>query len=118
MAKTLAKIQAQIAKLEQEAKALRDKEVAGVVIRIREAIAHYDLTVDELFGTKGRKVTGKRRSGALGKGPTKKNQGRKGVPAPVKFRDDQGNTWAGRGKRPRWLVAALDAGRKLEDFAV
>jgi DNA-binding protein H-NS len=27
-------------------------------------------------------------------------------------------TWSGRGKTPRWLVAALKTGRKLEDFAI
>ena len=27
-------------------------------------------------------------------------------------------TWAGRGNRPRWLVAALKGGKKLEAFAV
>ena len=26
--------------------------------------------------------------------------------------------WSGRGKRPRWLVAALSSGRKLEDFII
>jgi DNA-binding protein H-NS len=26
--------------------------------------------------------------------------------------------WSGRGKTPRWLVAALKTGRKLEDFAI
>ncbi len=26
--------------------------------------------------------------------------------------------WSGRGKKPRWLVAALQAGRKLEDFKI
>jgi DNA-binding protein H-NS len=25
-------------------------------------------------------------------------------------------TWSGRGKQPRWLVAALKAGNKVEDF--
>ena len=29
-----------------------------------------------------------------------------------------GNTWAGRGAKPRWLVAAIKEGKKLEDFAV
>jgi DNA-binding protein H-NS len=29
-----------------------------------------------------------------------------------------GETWSGRGKRPRWLVAALQAGSKIEDFAI
>ena len=27
-------------------------------------------------------------------------------------------TWSGRGKRPRWLVAALKAGQKLENFKI
>lgn len=36
--------------------------------------------------------------------------------APVKYRDDSGNTWSGRGLKPRWLKAALDSGRSLEDF--
>jgi DNA-binding protein H-NS len=29
-----------------------------------------------------------------------------------------GETWSGRGKRPRWLVAALKAGGRIEDFAI
>jgi DNA-binding protein H-NS len=27
-------------------------------------------------------------------------------------------TWSGRGKTPRWLVAAFKMGQKLEDFAI
>jgi DNA-binding protein H-NS len=27
-------------------------------------------------------------------------------------------TWAGRGRRPFWLVAALKRGKKLTDFAI
>jgi DNA-binding protein H-NS len=27
-------------------------------------------------------------------------------------------TWSGRGKRPRWLVAALNSGHKLEEFRI
>ena len=27
-------------------------------------------------------------------------------------------TWAGRGKLPRWLVAQLDSGKKLDDFRI
>jgi DNA-binding protein H-NS len=42
----------------------------------------------------------------------------KGRKAPVKYRDRQGNTWAGRGARPRWLVAKLKAGAKLRNFEV
>ena len=27
-------------------------------------------------------------------------------------------TWAGRGKQPRWLTAALELGKRLEDFRI
>ena len=36
-------------------------------------------------------------------------------PVAVKFRDDEGNSWTGRGSQPRWLVAHLKSGRKIAD---
>ena len=42
----------------------------------------------------------------------------KGKKVPPKYRDRAGNTWAGRGAKPRWLVAAIKEGKKLEEFAV
>jgi DNA-binding protein H-NS len=36
----------------------------------------------------------------------------------VKFRDEVGNTWAGVGQRPRWLIARLQAGATLDQFRV
>ena len=36
-----------------------------------------------------------------------------------KYRDPQtSETWSGRGKQPRWLVAAIETGRKVEDFEI
>ena len=37
-----------------------------------------------------------------------------------KYRNPQtpSETWSGRGKKPRWLVAAIKAGRKIEDFRI
>ena len=32
--------------------------------------------------------------------------------------DQPSETWAGRGKRPRWLVAKLKSGRRIDDFRV
>jgi DNA-binding protein H-NS len=29
-----------------------------------------------------------------------------------------GETWSGRGKQPRWLVAALKAGAKIDEFVI
>lgn len=32
--------------------------------------------------------------------------------------DDRSQTWTGRGRKPRWVVAALDAGKSLDDLAI
>ena len=32
--------------------------------------------------------------------------------------DQPSETWAGRGKQPRWLVAQLRSGRRIEDFRI
>lgn len=47
---------------------------------------------------------------------TKKKRGR----LPVKYRDpDQPeHRWAGRGKKPRWIVEKLASGAQLEDFRI
>ena len=42
----------------------------------------------------------------------------KGKKVPPKYRGPSGDTWAGRGARPRWLVAAIKEGKKLEDFLI
>ena len=42
----------------------------------------------------------------------------KGRKVPPKYRSPLGETWAGRGARPRWLVAAIKRGKKLDDFLI
>ncbi|CAN7319946.1 MULTISPECIES: H-NS family nucleoid-associated regulatory protein [unclassified Variovorax] len=37
--------------------------------------------------------------------------------AKVRYKDDAGNSWSGFGPKPKWLKAALDAGKSLEDLA-
>jgi DNA-binding protein H-NS len=49
------------------------------------------------------------------KGRVSATKGRKVAP---KFRGPSGETWAGRGARPRWLVAALKGGKKLDAFLI
>jgi len=42
----------------------------------------------------------------------------KGRKVPPKYRSPSGDTWAGRGARPRWLAAAVKGGKKLDDFLI
>jgi DNA-binding protein H-NS len=54
-----------------------------------------------------RAARGRRRKSAL-----------KGKKVPPKYRGPAGETWAGRGARPRWLVAAIKGGKKLDHFLI
>ena len=42
----------------------------------------------------------------------------KGKKVPPKYRGPSGETWAGRGARPRWLVDAIKGGKKLDDYLI
>jgi DNA-binding protein H-NS len=42
----------------------------------------------------------------------------KGRKVPPKYRSPSGDTWAGRGARPLWLVGAIKGGKKLDDFLI
>jgi DNA-binding protein H-NS len=45
---------------------------------------------------------------------------RKRAPATVKYANpaNPSETWSGRGRKPRWFVAALNAGKQPEDMSV
>ncbi len=100
---TLAQVQKQIAALEAKAAKLREAEKAGVIARIKEAIKVYGIAPRELYSSPPVKV--------------KPNQ-KKAIAGGPRFSDGMGNTWIGRGPYPQWVRDALDAGKKLADFAV
>jgi len=117
MSKSYAQLQQQIETLKQHAEQVRQKEIQGVVARIKDAIAAYGLTAADLGLTDARPAASKsifkrRRAGA------KAGKGAKAGALVVKFRDEGGNVWGGRGPRPKWLRDALAAGRTLQEFAV
>lgn len=112
MSKTYAQIQKEIETLQREAEKLRRKEVDDVIGRIKEAIRVYDLTAADL----GLSSSAGRRRGGAAKSAGKSGKGQ--AATRVKYRDESGNTWGGRGPRPQWLRDALSAGKTLQDFAV
>ena len=97
--KTYAAIQAEIARLQRQAESARKTEIAGVVGRIKEAIAAYGLTADDLgFGA--------RRAGQ--KAASNRTAARSSIGVP-RYRDPaSGKTWTGRGKPPLWIAGVKD----------
>jgi DNA-binding protein H-NS len=117
MARTFLQVQKQIEELQREAEQLRKKEADGVRDRIKEAIAAYGFTAADLgFGKAPRAAA------ALQKRPAKKTRKPKKAavvaPGAPKFKDDQGNVWSGRGPRPGWFKAALEAGKSADEVLV
>ena len=102
----LAELLAQKAELEKAIAAVQSEARASAIARVRELMTANGLTVADL-ATKAGTATPKAPKAA---GTSK---------VAVKYRDAaSGSTWSGRGLKPKWLTAALAAGKKIEDFAV
>ena len=113
MKKSYTQIVKQIEALKIEAEKLRRQEADGVIDRIREAIRFYNLTAADLG--LGAKVANAPKAMAK---PGRRKAKVVAAPAAVKYRDEQGRGWVGRGKRPQWLRDALTSGKSLQDFLV
>jgi DNA-binding protein H-NS len=89
----------QIESLKKQAEQLRKAEMAQAISEIRQKMAEHGITLADLRG-------------ALGKGA-----GRRAVRP--KYRNEKtGETWSGRGKPPKWLVAAERSGKSRASFLI
>jgi DNA-binding protein H-NS len=92
---------AQKAELEKKIADAQRTAKADAIAKVKALMAEYGLTAADLAG----------RSAAP------KAEGTKKVAA--KYRDPAtGQTWSGRGLKPKWLQAALGTGKSLADFAL
>lgn len=73
--------------LEQAIAAARQREITDAVAKVRELVAEFGLTAQDIFPGRGPKAAGK---------PVSK--------VAAKYRDPAtGQTWTGRGKAPKWI---------------
>ncbi|WP_321887915.1 H-NS histone family protein [Paraburkholderia bannensis] len=88
---------AQLEKLHKEVAAAREKEVEQAIAEIKEKIAEYDITAEELGFTS---------AGAAA--------ARKKTPLPARYANPKtGETWSGRGRAPSWLAGVKNRDRFL-----
>jgi len=104
--KSLSVIRAQIRALEKRAKSIEAKADKRITALMR-LISRHSLSLADW-----------KHAVSLSKGGKRAPSPRKGKPVPVKYADEKGNKWTGRGRPPLWLVAAEKAGRKRESFLV
>jgi DNA-binding protein H-NS len=93
-----AELETRIATMQRDARAIN-------IAKVRAAMAEFGVTAADIKG----KATAGRASTAV----KPKRQ------IAAKYHNAAtGDSWAGRGKQPRWLTAALASGAKITDFAV
>lgn len=92
---TYKQLTTQLAKVQAQMEAAREKELFSTIEQIKEQIAMYGITAEELGFASRRSVS--RKTGGL----------------PAKYRDPKtGKTWSGRGRVPSWL------GKRREKFLI
>lgn len=103
----LIEIQQQIAELQKQEKLMLAQEYSSAKEKVQSLVTTYKIPASDLIfepesnlGAKKLKVV---------------STAKKAV---VKYRDEAGHSWSGRGLKPRWLSAALESGRKLEEFLI
>jgi DNA-binding protein H-NS len=97
----------------EELLALKEKVEAALTSRVEQERTRLTKSLQRLDSLALPGARPRERRTANGHGRTKT--------LAVKYRNpaNRNETWAGRGNRPRWLVAALKGGKKkLADFAV
>ena len=110
MAKTYADIQKEITALQKAADTLRQKEIAGVIERIRVAISTYQLSAADLG------LGGKAAAAPKAAKTRKRKAGAKPASVAMYKDPDSSKTWSGRGRRPDWFTKALAAGKRAEEL--
>jgi DNA-binding protein H-NS len=101
---TYLELRAQAEKLLAQAEELRAGERVEAIRDMKEKIAAYDVSAQELgfaFGSSPRKS-----SAIKGKSPA------------AKYKGPNGELWSGRGRQPKWMVSALAAGKKVDEFRI
>ena len=83
--------------LEQEIAQVRQNEIASAVAKVRELVAEYGLTVQDVFPGRGAKTSAPKSVSKVA----------------AKYRDpaNPAQTWTGRGRTPAWVQALQAAGQ-------
>ena len=101
---SLSRIKAQIQALQAKAEAIENAEKPGIT-QLKAIVKKYKLSMSDIKTA----LTGTKR--------TSKLKGRKVKP---KYRNpaNKQETWAGRGREPKWFTAAIKSGKKPEQLAI
>ena len=107
-------LKARISTLQKQLAAAENKKVPAIK-KVISLMKKLGVTLADL---QGHAPNGQRRRGRPPGKTNGKSSKRARQKIAIKYRDDKGNTWTGRGKTPRWLAAAEKAGKNRDQFKV
>ncbi len=117
----LADLEREKKRIEKAIESKQGREKDSVMKKIAAIASKSGFDLDELFdgGSSGAAAAPRGKKRASKKVGTGRASSAKGSKVPPKFRnpDDPEQTWAGRGRQPRWYAENIAKGRKPEDMA-
>jgi DNA-binding protein H-NS len=100
----------------QKKLAAAESSKAPAIKKVKALMIKLGVTIEDLSG---KADTSPRRRGPPYKSTAHKPAKSSGLrKVAIKYRDEKGNTWTGRGKTPRWLVEAEKAGKSRDAFKI
>ena len=91
------------AALEKEIESTRREELAGAITKVKALMQEFGLTVADISSKSSVRPPSTTTGGKV---------------AAKYINKATGDSWSGRGLQPKWLRAALESGRKIEEFKV
>ena len=85
---------------------------------VAKAIANYEDRKKAAARTEVEEVARKLGYSLADLAGTEKKPGRSVAPPKYRHPENPALTWSGRGRKPRWFVEAIDAGKSAEDMAI
>jgi DNA-binding protein H-NS len=111
-------LKTRIADLQKKLAAAESSKVPAIK-KVKALMKKLGVTVEDLSGgAESTPTVGRRRGRPRKTSAEKAPASNKTKKVAAKYRDDQGNTWSGRGKTPRWLRLAESNGAKRESFLI
>ena len=111
----LIQLRQKISEMEKQAAELQKKNRPAVLAELRQQMAAYGITAEELSRPAARAAKPR---GPLARAASPAKAKKPAVPSPMKYRGPEGQGWTGRGTAPRWLNDLVAAGQTREDFLI
>jgi DNA-binding protein H-NS len=115
---TLKNIEAQIEKLQKKALEIKSQNNEKFVKEILNRMNTLGVSIADLQKLKAAETNAVPRGTRKKASPVSSKSKKAGIPAPIKYKGPNGETWTGRGLAPKWLSALIAQGRQKEEFFI